>query len=93
MGKHMPWRHLCVRPGRFRVRYLALAIKGDYFLGSRDAGFVITLNRDWSGRSLVTEELITMRCRLNVFTFAILIVPAFASEAACHDGRYSQHHV
>ena len=29
-------------------------LRGHYFLGSRDAGFVITLNRDWSvGHSLL----------------------------------------
>jgi hypothetical protein len=31
-------------------------LKAIAFLGSRASGFVITLNRDWSGRSLVTGE-------------------------------------
>ena len=56
-------------------------LRGHYFFGVTGCRFCDHIKSRMVCRSLVTGEVITMRCRLNILTLAILIVPAFASEA------------
>jgi len=56
-------------------------LRGHYFFGVTGCRFCDHIKSRLVCRSLVTGEVITMRRRLIILTFATLIVPAFASEA------------